>query len=134
MKLPVKALLAATLAATALTAAACSSDADVSSHNLSREADNFQVFRQIVVYNGITDKYILEVEGYCSLGNTDGPGEVTYTCKTGPDQYIKDIIKRSDNTLVFAHQLHPIGASPDFYQVNFKPSSVLPDVKVREGH
>lgn len=121
--------IAAVLAATAL--AGCTSDADVSSRNLSKEADNFQVFRQIVVYNGITDKYILEIQGFCSLGNDDPAGQVTYTCKTGPDEYVKDIIKKSDNTFVFAHQLHPKNVSSNFFQVNFKPASVVPDVKLR---
>lgn len=113
--------------------AGCTSDADVTSQNVSNEADHFQVFRQIVVYDLFTDKYVLEVEGYCSLGNNDGAGEVTYTCKTAGG-YTKDIIKGGDNKLIFAHQLDPIGVSPDFYEVNFKPSSVVPDVKVREGH
>lgn len=130
----IKSLAAAAAITAGLGLAACTSDADTTSSNLSKEADNFQVFRQIVVYDLFTDKYILEVEGYCALGNNDGAGEVTYTCKTGPDSYVKDIIKGGDNKLIFAHQLHPINVSPDFYEVNFKPSSVVPDVKVREGH
>ncbi len=64
--------------------AACSTDADVASKNLSTAADLFQINRRIVFYNGITDKYIMTIEGLCSLGNNDPPRELTVTCKTGP--------------------------------------------------
>lgn len=103
----------------------CQSSSDVASQNLSTQADNYQVFRQIVVYNGITDKYILEVDGYCSLGNHDNPGEVTYTCKTSQG-YIKDIIEKSDNTFLFVHQLHPLHVSQDYFKVILKPTTIIP--------
>ena len=110
--------------------AACSSDSDVVSKNLSKDADNYKVFRQIVVYNSITDKYILEVNGYCSLGNSDAAGTVSYTCKS-PGGYVKDIIKKSDNVLVFAHQLHPQHVSSDYFKVVLKPSEIVPQFEVR---
>src|SRR5437763_1319640 len=81
---------------------ACSSSADVASHNLSKEADNFQIYRKIVFYNAITDKYILEVDGFCSIGNSDGPGYVSITCKREDGKFIKDHFFKSDNTTVFS--------------------------------
>ena len=44
-------------------------DADIASQNLSTAADNFQINRRIVFYNGITDTYILTIEGLCSIGS-----------------------------------------------------------------
>ena len=123
-----------TVAATALLAvglSACSHSSDVVSKNLSNDADNYKVFRQIVVYNSITDKYIEEVEGYCAVGNNDAMTEVTFTCKS-PDGYVKDIIERSDNTLVVVHQLYPLNVSADFFKVTLKPSTVIPDFNVAE--
>ena len=110
---------------------ACSSDADVASQNLSNAADNFEVQRRIVFYNGITDKYILEVIGLCSLGNDDKAGQLTVTCKTGPSQYKKHFLGLSDNVTYFAEQLESQGVGTDRYQVNFKPSVIVPDIKVR---
>jgi hypothetical protein len=115
---------------------ACSSSSDVASKNLSKDADNYKVFRQIVVYNAITDKYVLEVDGWCSLGNHDSSDEVTYTCKIGNDKnsassFIKDIIKKSDNTFVFVHQLHPKHVSTEYYKVILKPTEVLPNFEVQ---
>lgn len=52
---------------------ACSSDADVVSKNISKAADQFEIQRRIVFFNGITDTYLMTIEGRCSLGNFDGP-------------------------------------------------------------
>lgn len=104
----------------------CSHDSDTVSDNLSNDSDQYKIFRQIVVYNAITDNYILEVDGYCSLGNKDSGDEVSYTCKT-PGGYVKDIIKKSDNTFVFVHQLHPKNVSKDYFQVTLKPTEIVPN-------
>lgn len=131
MNKKIKALsIAAAVAIGGVGLTACQSDSDVASKNLSKDADNYKIPRQIVVYNGITDKYIMTVTGYCSLGNNDKAGEVTYTCKQ-PSGYIKDIIKKSDNTFVFVHQLSPKDVSTQRVKVIFKPSTVIPDVEKR---
>tara|TARA_R100001039_G_C1854802_1_gene117734 strand:- start:166 stop:474 length:309 start_codon:yes stop_codon:yes gene_type:complete len=72
-------------------------DADIASSNLSKAADNFEIDRRIVFYNGITSEYMLVMEGKCSLGNYDKSGQLTVTCKTGPGQYKKNFLGLSDN-------------------------------------
>jgi hypothetical protein len=110
--------------------AACSSDSDVASKNISKDADNYKVFREVVVYNTFTDKYILDVKGFCALGNNDAAGTVSYTCKTN-EGYIKDIIKKSDNVIVYAHQLDPSHVSTKYYKVILKPSEIVPEFEIR---
>ena len=109
----------------------CQKKSDVVSDNISKDADSYKVFRHIVVYNGITDKYILEVEGYCSLGNDDPNYLVTYTCKGEDGRYIKDIIEKSDNTFVFVHQLHPTKASDTHTKIILRPETLIPDFDVQ---
>lgn len=103
-------------------------DADVASHNLSKAADQFQVDRRIVFYNGITGDYILVVEGRCSLGNTDVSGELSVTCKTGQEQYKKHFLGLSDNVTYFAEQLESASTDVYHYKVIFKPTTIIPDV------
>ena len=109
-------------------AVACSSDADVASENLSKAADNFEVPRRIVFYNGITNEYILVIEGLCSLGNADKPREITVTCKDG-DKYIKDFLGLSDNVTYVVEQLQGVKVSDAHYRTIFKPSNVIPDIR-----
>lgn len=119
-----------TLAAIA-TLAGCTSDADIASHNLSKAADQFEVARRIVFYNGITGEYMLTVEGLCSLGNRDKARELSITCKTGPSAYKKHFLGLSDNVTFFVEQLEPQSASVYRYRVIFKPVSIIPDVEVK---
>jgi hypothetical protein len=107
----------AALAPLCLLGLAACSDADVASHNLSKAADQFEINRRIVFYNGITGGYILTVEGLCSLGNNDKAGTLTVTCKTGSGQYKK--------------QIESMPANVYRYRVIFKPSVIVPDVDVR---
>lgn len=113
------------------TISACASDSDVVSKNISKAADNFEIQRRIVFYNGITGDYILEVDGLCAVGNSDRAGEVSITCKVGPNTYKKHFLGLSDNVTWFAEQLRESDVSKSHYRVVFKPSTMAPDIDVR---
>lgn len=108
--------------------AGCTSDADIASANLSKAADQFEVQRRIVFYNGITGAYILTIEGLCSLGNNDHDKRLSVTCKVGPMAYKKHFLGLSDNVTFFAEQLEPVAANPYRYRVIFKPDVIVPDI------
>jgi hypothetical protein len=112
----------------AIVTSSCEADADVASRNISKAADMFEVDRRIVFYNGITNDYILVIEGKCSLGNYDSDGELTVTCKTGHNEFKKHFLGLSDNVTFFAEQLDPVPASVYNYRVIFKPESIIPDI------
>lgn len=116
---------------TAIGLTSCDRDADVASRNLSVAADNFEIMRRVVFYNGITGEYILQIEGLCSLGNTDTPKRMSVTCKTGPRTYKKHYLGLSDNVTFFAEQTDSAEVSSFFYKVVFKPSVILPAIEVR---
>src|SRR3990167_135892 len=107
---------------------ACDSQAYVASRNISTAADQFEVNRRIVFYNGITDTYMLTIEGFCSLGNHDELGELTVTCKTSPTEYKKHFLGLSDNVTYFVEQIDAIGVDPYHYRVVFRPETILPDI------
>jgi hypothetical protein len=113
-----------------LGACAYDSEANIASHNTSKAADQFEVDRRIVFYNGITDDYILVIEGRCSLGNADVADELSVICKTGANQYKKHFLGLSDNVTYFAEQLEPAQVDVYRYRVIFRPSVIVPDVDV----
>lgn len=114
-----------------LALAGCAKEADIASQNLSTAADQFEISRRIVFYNGITGEYMLTIQGLCSLGNFDSAGQLTVTCKTGPGQYKKDFLGLSDNVTYFAEQLDSADVSTRQYRVIFKPSLIIPAVELK---
>lgn len=114
-------------------ATGCEPQADVVSRNLSISADNFEVQRRIVFYNGITDTYMLTIEGLCSLGNYDSEDRLSVTCQVGPSNYKKHFLGLSDNVTFFVEQLDPVAANPYRYRVMFRPATILPDIDADLG-
>jgi hypothetical protein len=106
-------------------------DADIASENLSRAADQFEINRRIVFYNGITSEYMLTIEGKCSLGNYDSTGQLSVTCKTGDGQYKKHFLGLSDNVTYFVEQIDGANVGAYHYKVIFKPATIIPDIDIK---
>ncbi len=106
-------------------------DANVASRNLTKAADNFEVNRRIVFYNGITDNYILEIEGLCSFDLNESKTAFNVICKVGNNKYKRHTLVLSDNVTAFVEQLEPNKVSAYHYRVTFKPLVIIPDVDIR---
>lgn len=126
-----KKALAVTSLLFALPLLGCRDDAQVASENLSKAADNFEIDRRIIFYNGITDKIMLEIVGKCSLDNGKTAKSITATCKIGKNEYVKHQLGLSDNVTFFSEQLRGADVSVDMYRVTWKPSTIIPDIDLR---
>ena len=126
-------VLAAIILATVGTLSACSSAANIASNNLSVAADQFEINRKIVFFNGITDKYLLEIEGLCSVQTSDShlTGSLEVTCKIGPNAYKKHYLGLSDNVSYFVEQVDSANVSTYHYRVIFKPDQILPYIDLQ---
>jgi hypothetical protein len=107
-------------------------EADTVSHNLSKSADSFEVQRRVVFFNGITDKYLLTMEGLCSI--TDEGNQLEVTCKVGEGQYKKHFLGLSDNVSYFAEQTDAKYEDPFHYKVIFRPESIVPDIDLQTSN
>lgn len=124
--------LASLATAFALAVAGCSA-ADVASSNISQDSDNFRVHRRVVFVNGITDEYLLEIEGLCSIKDSkddNSKGQLEVTCKVGDSQYKKHFLGLSDNVTYVVEQLEPSTEDVYHYKVVFRPETILPDISV----
>jgi hypothetical protein len=111
--------------------AGCQDDAKVANHNLSKAADNFEIMRRVVFINGITDKYLLSIEGRCSV-ETSASGHVLHViCKTGNSEFKKHMLGLSDNVSFMVEQMESVKASAYHYRITFKPQQILPDIDFR---
>lgn len=108
---------------------ACQDDATVASYNLSKAADNFEIVRRVVFYNGINGEYMLEVVGLCSI--EDQETQLELTCKDGKDSYNKHFLGLSDNVTYFAQQVNGVDVSVFHTRITWKPQSIMPDIDFR---
>lgn len=127
----IKKIATAAILSSVVLLAGCDDDATVASANLSKAADQFEIDRRIVFYNGITGDYMLSIEGRCSVDTSHSGRTFFVVCKTGPGEFKKHFLGLSDNVTYFAEQLRSAGVSTYHYRVIFKPQSILPDVDVR---
>jgi len=104
-------------------------DAQVASYNLSKDADNFKVYRRAIFYNGITGEYMLSIEGYLSI--EDQGNQLEVTVKSDDGTYLKHFLGLSNNVTYFVEQLNPILVSDKRYKTIFKPSVIIPYVEIR---
>ena len=109
----------------------CVDDAQIASKNLVRSADNFEINRRVVFFNGITNDYLLEIEGKCSINADTLDKQLEVICKTGDEQYKKHFLGLSDNVAYFVEHLEPTHASAYHYRVTFRPQVIIPDIDSR---
>lgn len=114
-----------------LSLSACGgSDAEVASYNLSKAAEQFEVQRRVVFFNGITDKYLLEIDGLCSVETAGSrlDGSLEVTCKVSETEYKKHYLGLSDNVSFFVEQIDGVAVSKYHYRVIFKPDTIVPEI------
>jgi hypothetical protein len=126
-KLP--AAVMAALIAIALTG--CNTAASTASYNTSQAADNFEVVRRVVMFNGITDKYLLVIEGRLSITADTVDDQLEVIVKTAPNEYKKHFLGLSDNVSYFVEQLDASPASEYHYRVFFRPQQIVPDIDLQ---
>lgn len=118
------------LVAFMLSLGACA-PAQMASYNLSNDSDSFRVMRRVVSVNGIADKYLLSIEGLCSITKDNEVAQLEVTCKTGDGEYKKHYLGISDNVTFFVGQMDPASVDTYHYKVQFRPEELLPDVDVQ---
>lgn len=124
-----KLVIASLVVSSAVALAACQDDAQTASYNISKAADNFEIDRRIVFYNGINGEYMLTIEGRCSI--EDQTTQLEVTCKVGPNAFKKHFLGLSDNVTYFAEQQETADVSVYHHRITFKPQSILGDIDFR---
>ena len=102
----------------------------MASQNISKDSEQFRVTRRVVFFNGITDKYLLEIEGLCSIEADSEDDQLEVTCKVDKDSYKKHFLGLSDNVSYFVEQMESIEEDPYHYKVIFKPEEIIPDIEM----
>lgn len=107
----------------------CTSAADQANQNLSQAADNFEVPRRIVGINGITDKVLFSVEGFCSITN-DGK-KLDVICKVDPSGAVeRTTLGLSDNVTYVSTQMGGVKVNLFRPRIIFRPETIVPNFEL----
>lgn len=107
----------------AITMTGCSTEADKVAHNIAIEADNFNVYRRVVIINTRTDKPEFEVIGKLSVTVSSDRLDVLVE---EDGKYYKHIINLTDNNMFVVEDLGGADVSQFKYEVNYIPESIVP--------
>ena len=127
MKKIIKTLALVTL----LTTTGCT-QADTVRHNLTEDADSFNITRRITVFNTRTDKVLMQMTGVMSIKTDSNTKELNVLVKDG-ETYYKHLIYLNDDTTYVMEDIGGADVSRSAYEIHFLPEvlqSGLLDIKV----
>lgn len=107
-----------------LTMCGCS-EAERVSYNVSKEADNFNVTRRLVVINARSDEPVFELVGNFALSN-NSVNELTITCEVEKGVYKKHYVYLNEWTMYVVEDVSGAYVDPYHYEVNFLPEMINP--------
>lgn len=94
-------------------------EADRVSTNVSKEADNFNVMRHVMVINTRTDTPLLEVIGRASINTRDG--DINIIIEVGDGVYKKHFVSMNEYTVYVVEDINGVNVSPYHYEINVLP-------------
>lgn len=97
------------------------------SHNVSKEADNFNVQRRLTVINCRTDKVILSMTGTFSVQRSNGDLDVIVQLPNG--RYQKHFVGMNEWTTYVVEDISETNVSKYAYEIEFMPE-VIPGIKI----
>ncbi|MGN0338404.1 MAG: hypothetical protein ACI4EE_13005 [Lachnospiraceae bacterium] len=105
----------------------CGTESSRVSYNLSKQADNFNVVRQITVINCIKGDVLFQMSGKMSINADTADNQLEVIVEDG-GAYVKHFIGLSDNVTYVVEDLN-LGANEVAkykYTLNFNPSMWIP--------
>ena len=117
MKKKILTVIAILLACFTLTAC---TEADQVSHNISKEANLFNVTRKITVVNVRTDNVLFEMTGTFSIMN-NSTHELEIICQTGENEFKKHFIYLNEWTSYVIEDISGANVDKFKYELNILP-------------
>lgn len=120
-------LAAITTTVLVLGLSSCMSAADRADENLSKSCENFECPRRIIGVNGITDKVLWSVEGFCSYEADKDKVWTTCLVDRASGEVTRTTMTKADNVTMIVTQLQ--GVEVDLFRprVIFRPENVVPN-------
>lgn len=127
-----KAIYVLACTALAATLAACSTEADRVSYNLSQQADNFNDIRQVTVINCLQGDVLFQMTGKMSITADTVDNQLEIVVEDENGEYKKHFIGLSDNVTYVVEDVTTGDVNQYKYTLNFNPKMWLPEVATIE--
>lgn len=102
------------------------SQADIVNQNISKEADNFNINRRLVVFNDMTGDIKMTVEGKMSITADTADNQLEIIAEISPGVYKKDFVGLNIHTSYIVEQIEVAEINRYKYVVNFNPNMWIP--------
>ena len=106
--------------------AGCDTQANRVSHNLSQEADNFNVVRQLTVINCLQGDVLFQMTGKFSITADTADNQLEVIVELEDGTYKKHFIGLSDNVTYVVEDVTGNAVDNYKYTLNFNPKMWLP--------
>ena len=104
----------------------CDTQSDRVSYNISKQADNFNVIRQITVINCIQGDVLFQMTGKMSLNVDETENQLEITVEDENGSYKKHFIGLSDNVTYTVEDVTDNYVDNYHYTLNFNPKMWIP--------
>jgi uncharacterized lipoprotein YehR (DUF1307 family) len=101
-------------------------EADRVSYNLSQEADNFNVIRQLTVINCIQGDVLFQMTGKLSIKADTADKQLEVVVENSDGSYQKHFIGLSDNVTYVVEQKNFKNVDKYKYELNYNPKMWIP--------
>jgi len=96
-------------------------------HNVSKEADNFNVMRRVAVINTVSGEPVFEIIGRMSIVSDTEDGQLEIIVEVDDGVYKKHIIGLNDATTMYVvEDIDGADVDPYNYEINYLPESIIP--------
>ncbi len=121
-----KIVLMMALMGSLLLVSGCESEAEKVSYNLSQQADNFNVIRQLTVINCIEGDVLFQMTGKMSITADTADNQLEVIVEDEDGSYKKHYIGLSDNVTYVLEDLGENNVSKYKYTLNYNPKMWIP--------
>lgn len=118
--------IAALIIIVLMTLTGCTSEAEMVSYNVSKQADNFNVMRRLTVINTRTDKCILQMTGKISIEDVTDGIAVLVEVDRKKGIYQKHYVYLNENTMYTVEDVTGVRVSRYAYEMEFMPQTLVP--------
>lgn len=104
----------------------CDTEADRVNENITKEAENFNIYRRVTVINCIKGDTLFEIEGLMNIKADTKDNQLELTVEVSDGKYKKHFIGLSDNVTYTIEDISGAQVSKYHYEINYNPNMWIP--------